>query len=396
MRIVITGAGVVSPVGTGVSRFWQAIAGGITAVQPASFAYPGCNGPIQAALVNEDLSSLLPCKHSIWNSTRTTTFALAAARLALEDAGLDLATLDLQNVGVAFGSTLACVSLMSSFDRQALTRGPRLSDPGIFPDTGFSAPACRISVLLGPRAFNVTLSNGETSVLDAIEYACSFIKAGRAHTVLVGGSEEVSPETVYGSLQLTAKDGCKKASGIGRGDRSRIAAFGEGAGVLVLESLDHAQARSARLLAEVLGYASTFDPGRLKNTAVRLEPAACAVIDALENSGVQASQVDLVCCGTNATPVLDVVETRLLKRIFGYEHPVRLDVTPLIGSSYSAGGAMKAITAALTVHKGVFPGSANSGALVDCRARGKTPGTALITSLAASGANSALVLQKCA
>lgn len=394
MRIVITGAGIVSPVGMGVSRFWQAISSGISAVQPTAFTYPGSNGPVEAALVKEDLSSLLPCKQSTWNSTRTTTLALAAAKLALEDARIELATLDLQNVGIAFGTTLACVSLMSSFDRQALARGPRLSDPGIFPDTGFSAPACRISVLLGPRAFNVTLSNGETSVLDAIDYACSFIRAGRAHTVLVGGSEEVCPETVYGFTQLAAKNGHSKSSGTGQDDGSRNGAFGEGAGVLVLESLDHAEGRCARPLAEVLGYASSFDPGRLKNTAVRLQPVASAVSDALEKSGVQAGRVDFVCCGTNAAPALDAVETRLLNRIFGHEHPVRLDLGPLIGSSYSAGGAMKAVTAALALKKGAFPVSA--GEAVNGRGPGQAPRTALVTSLAASGANSALVLQKCA
>jgi 3-oxoacyl-[acyl-carrier-protein] synthase II len=398
-RVVITGAGIVSPIGVGVDAYWSQFVRGTSGVRPTTrFQYPGSPESVNAAVVDDDLSQLLPCKDSTWNAARTTTFALAATKLAIADAGLDLATLDLRNVGIAFGTTLSCVSLMSSFDRRAIEQGPRLSDPGVFPDTGFSAPACRISVLLGPCAFNVTLSNGETAVLDALEYACSFIRSGRAHTVLVGGSEEISTESVFGFAETKARHSRANGRRCPDPQHNECPVLGEGAGVIVIESLDHARNRSSRVLAEVLSCASTCDPRRLHHSAAGLEPACLAVRNALEKSALAAKDIDFVCHGTNGLQTIDAIESRVLNRVFGHEQPIRSDPASQIGGSYSAGGAMKLITAAMALYAGVAPPETRSRPDMQASrpinsAEPRGPSAGIVTSLAACGSNAAVVLR---
>jgi len=400
-RVVITGAGIVSPIGIGRNIFWSNLTGGVSGVRATEcLSYPGMKGPIQAAMVEADLSALLPCRQSVWNGTRTTSFALAAARLALDDAGLDLTTLDLKTVGIAFGTTLSCLSLMSRYDRQAIEEGPRLANPGVFPDTGFSAPSCRLSVLLGPCAFNVTLSNGETSVLDAIEYACTFIRAGRAEMVLVGGSEELSPESMFGFAN--SRRAKAKATTDGQENPRRNArkspAYGEGAAVVVLESMEHAQRRSCRVLSEILSSSSTCEPLRIMDPRLGVHHGRLAVQNALNKAQVQPQQIDFVCCGANSSRGSDAVEARVLDGIFGARKPLRTAPKVVLGDSYSAGGAMQVVTASLALHTGVVPPTASKdpGQLrrgFTDSGQASQPQIGLVTSFATTGANAALVLK---
>src|SRR5215471_14985980 len=190
-RVVITGIGAVTPVGIGARAFWEGLTRGVCGVREITRFDASAFKSRKAAEVRTLDGLKFPGREKQWNGSRSVTFAVAAAALALEDAGIQLNDTELADGGVVFGATLACLNLMARFDQQSLRQGPRSCDPGMFPDTGFSAPACRISILLGIRGFNATLSNGETSGIDAINYGVKFIRSRRAKIVLAGGVEEL-------------------------------------------------------------------------------------------------------------------------------------------------------------------------------------------------------------
>src|SRR5437016_3549064 len=194
-RIAITGVGAVTPIGIGADAFWSALVSGASGIEPVSnFDVSRLRAKQAAAVKPCDWAKLLGRKES-WSGSRSVSFTLASAALALEHAGIELTAENRPRIGVALGTTLACLNLMARFDQQALREGPRTCDPMMFPDTGVSAPACRISIAFGGNAFNITLSNGATSALDAIHYGAEAIRKGSAHTVLAGGIEEVCLES---------------------------------------------------------------------------------------------------------------------------------------------------------------------------------------------------------
>ena len=199
-RVVITGIGAVTPIGIGRDAFWNALTKGISGIgQVSLFNVSGFRSQKAAEVRDKDLDCVkLPGRKESWSGSRSVSFAVAAAKLALENAEVEVTDSNRSQIGVAYGTTLACLNLNARFDQQSIREGPRSCDPGMFPDTGFSAPACRVSMLLGARAFNVTLSNGQTSSLDAIHYGVKFIRAKRTQAVLAGGIEEICFENFLG------------------------------------------------------------------------------------------------------------------------------------------------------------------------------------------------------
>lgn len=361
-RVVITGIGAVTPIGLGAEPFSDALLSGVCGIRNISrFDVSRFKSRQSADVPDCDWRQLLGRKEC-WSGSRSVSFALAAAKLAIEHAGIDLSGDNKERIGVSIGTTLACLDLMARFDRQSLTEGPRTCDPLMFPDTGVSAPACRISMFFGVCAFNVTLSNGETSSLDAIQYAAEFIRKGLAHTVLAGGLEEISPESFAGAyvqgLLSGSRDGVEQTSRPFDRRRNGIVP-GEGCVILALEDYDHARARGARIWAEVLGYGMAFGAAS-SNGVIASDPPCRAMRMALEDACVNPAGVDLISCGANSTVLGDLAESKALRCVFGDNSNAHITaIKSMLGESYSASGAMQAAACAIAMRHGIIPPTIN-------------------------------------
>jgi 3-oxoacyl-[acyl-carrier-protein] synthase II len=359
-RIVVTGLGVVTPLGLANDHLWSAIRDGRSAIGPVSL-FDTQELPGATAAEVKDLSAIeFTSRKSVWAISRSITLGFGAARLALEDAGVSVKPEESNHgIGVAYGSTLGGLAPLVKFDQLALREGPRLANPLMFPSTGASAPACQISILLGLDAFNTTLSNGHSSGLDAIRYASQFIRLGRAHTVVAGGVEEICREALVACHRRRLLAGSKSgAHELCRPlDRQRTGTvLGEGSAALVLEDLDHARARKARIYAEVRGHGSSFDP----SLGPACEPAAAtaSMRASLEEAQIDPARIDALFASANGSHVGDRLEMEAIVNVFGSRGmPAVTAVKSMLGESYSAAGCLQSAVALLALKYQTIPGT---------------------------------------
>jgi 3-oxoacyl-[acyl-carrier-protein] synthase II len=255
--IVVTGLGFVSALGNSAIRFWQGLLEGEDRFRAVTrFDTNPAPGLWGAEVAEFDPPVPVKAKQP-WTGNRSIQFAIAAAQQALQHAGISVSDENRSQIGVVFGSTQSCLDLTVKLDQDGVVRGPRTVDPLLFPDANPFAPSCRVSLQLGLTAFNAILSNGPTSGLDAIHYACSAIQDGLAPVVLVGGVEELSRMSFLfrESMERLSQEQAPCDPFAGRG-----VVLGEGCAVLVLEQEQHALRRRATILAEVGGYGTCFWP----------------------------------------------------------------------------------------------------------------------------------------
>lgn len=354
-RVVITGIGVTTPSGRTHADFLRALTEKQSAIDKVS-RFDASPYPCRLAAEVKDVDgNTFPGRKSLWKISRSIAFAFDAASSALRDAGIDAIPGQHREIGVVFGTTLGGLTPLLELDRQALANGPRAADPMLFPSAGASAPSCQISVTLGMEAFNTTLSNGQTSGLDAIQYAAQFIRLGRAETVLAGALEEVSLDTFHacsdGRLLAGSRSGSSETMLPFDARRSGFV-LGEGAAVLVLESLEHALERKANIWAEFTGYGFSFAPSPRTN----LDAAITAMETARLRARLSHSDVNAVFANANGSIFGDRIEGLALSAVLP-GCPVTC-IKPVVGESYSAAGAIQSAAALLALRHQVLPGTA--------------------------------------
>jgi 3-oxoacyl-[acyl-carrier-protein] synthase II len=354
-RIVITGIGTVTPAGHTNQDFWQALADKRSGIDTVSLFDASPFRCRMAAEVKDLDSNSFPGRKSLWKISRSIALAFAAANSALEDAKLDVTPGRHPEIGVVYGTTLGGLLPLLQLDRQALAEGPRATDPMLFPSAGASAPSCQISITLGMQAFNTTLSNGQTSGLDAIQYAAQFIRLGRAETVLAGGVEEVSLDTFRACCKgrLLAGSRAGSVEEMRPFDSCRTGfVLGEGAAVLVLESLEHALARNAPIYAEFSGYGFSFSP----SPETRLDAAVTAMNNALSRAKLSALDLGAVFANANGSMAGDRIEGQAIQA--AAPGCPATSIKPVVGESYSAAGAIQSAAAILALRHQSLPGTA--------------------------------------
>lgn len=354
-RVVITGIGTATPPGLSNEDLWQALTEKRSAVGVVSL-FDSSPFQCRSAAEVKDLDSVsFLGRKSPWKISRSIALAFAAANSALEDAGIDAGRGRHPEIGVVYGTTLGGLSPLLKLDRQALAEGPRAADPTQFPSAGASAPGCQISITMGMQAFNTTLSNGQTSGLDALRYAAQFIRLGRAETVLAGAVEELSLDTfracLNGRLLAGSRAGATDEMLPFDARRSGFV-LGEGAAALVVESLEHALSRNARIWAELTGYGFSFAP----SPKTRLDAAITSIESALQRAGLRSSDVGAVFANANGSVAGDRIEGLALKAVLP-GCPVT-SIKPVVGESYSAAGAIQSAAALLSLRHQVLPGTA--------------------------------------
>ena len=343
-KVVITGLGVISPVGIGRDAYWNALISGKTGFREISlFDTSKLKVHIAGEITGFDPLEILG-KKGLRDLDRSTRLISSAAKLAIDDSGLVIAEKNTDAIGVAIGTTFGSLHSISQFDRQGLIEGPKLVNPSHFPNTVINSPASQVSIRFRIKGFNTTISTGFCAGLDAVSYAADFIKLNRANAVLAGAVEELCEETFLGFHQLgylSGLDGTKPICCPFDKRRNGLI-LSEGAAVLVLEDEEHAVKRGAHILAKVVGCGNSFDPSSDRDFRHEGKGLKNAITLALKDADISPEDVDYISSCANSTRGLDLMETNVIKEIFGshaYNIPVN-SIKSMVGETYSASGSL--------------------------------------------------------
>ncbi len=365
-RVVITGIGVISPIGTGKDRFWEALMEGRSGVGPIQgFDSCGFDTRIAAEVPDFSAEDYIERKEAR-HMDRFTQFAVAAAKLAITDAGLDISAEDRDRIGVMVGSGIGGIRTFEDQVRVLHERGPGRVSPFFVPMMIADMAAGQISIMTGARGPNQTIISACATGTHSIGDAFRIIQRGEADVMIAGGSEAaVTPMAVAGfsaSKALSTRNDCpKEASRPFDLDRDGFV-IGEGSGILVLESEEHAASRGARVYAELVGYGSTSDAYHITQPAPDGDGAARAMAKALVDADVTPAEVDYINAHGTSTKLNDAIETRAIKRVFGEEAARKVAISStksMTGHLLGAAGGVEAVVVSLAIEKGWIPPTIN-------------------------------------
>ncbi len=356
-NVVITGMGVISPIGTGREDYWTGLREGRTGFRDITL-FDTSPFALKSAGEITDFDPLVYLgKKGLRELDRSTRLICSAAKLALDDARLHISDHNSDAVGISIGATFGSLHSIFQFDRVRLTEGPRYVNPSHFPNTVINSPASQVSIRCGIKGFNTTISNGFCAGLDSLMYAADFLRMKRADAVLAGGVEELCEEMFHGfSLLgcLTGADGSAPVCCPFDARRNGVI-LAEGACMLVIEDIHAARERGADILAVVLGYGCSFD--RSGNGEGLFRAVAAAMADA----GCGREEIDYISSCANSSRDLDQIETKVIKRIFQEESgniPVSA-IKSMVGESFSASGSFSLASAVGALRDGIIPPTVN-------------------------------------
>lgn len=364
-RVVITGVGVISPLGTGKEKFWASLVAGKSGINPVT-RFPAGEFPTRIAgevkdFQVEDYFDRREAKRM----DRFAHYAVAASRMAVADAGLNLEEEDPETVGVIFGTGIGGTETFEEQHQVLLEKGPNRVSPFFIPMMIANMGAAQISIALGARGPNYTVVNACASAANAIGDAFRLIQHGRAEVVISGGAEaSVTPMALSGFCAMKAlstrneepEKACRPF------DKMRDGfVLGEGAGVVILESLEHATQRGARVYAEFAGYGCTADAYHITAPAPGGTGSAQAMALALQDAGVLPSMVSYINAHGTSTDLNDRYETEAIKRVFGpdaYRVPIS-STKSMTGHLLGAAGAVELIACILAMENDLIPPTIN-------------------------------------
>ena len=357
-RVVVTGLGAVTPLGNDVSTFWEGLVAGRSGAGPITqFDPSGIEVQIAAEVKDFDPVALFGRKKAR-RSDRFALFALEAARQAIADAGLQLGEEDRLGVGVLIGTGIGGVlTLLENYDLFQ-SAGPRRVSALMVPRMMPNAASALVSIEYGLYGPNLALSSACATGAHAIGEAAEMIRRGQAEVMLCGGSEAAVHPLALSALRnmgaLSSRNGePERASRPFDADRDGFV-LGEGAGVLVLESLEHARRRGARIYCELVGYGATADAFHITAPDESGQGAVWAMERALQDAGLAPEEVDYINAHGTSTRLNDRIETQAIRRVFG-AHADRLVVSStksMVGHLMGAAGAVEAIACVKSLETG--------------------------------------------
>jgi 3-oxoacyl-[acyl-carrier-protein] synthase II len=365
-RIVITGVGVVSPFGVGIEPFWDGLVAGRSAVARISHFDPsGFPCQIAGQVPTFAPQEFMDAKEAR-RMSRSSQFAVAAARMAVEAAGLRIDAGNRDEIG----TLVACGTIsMPDVEQAVITmvqRGPMKISPFFIPAAVPNMPSSQVAIQLGLRGHISAISTACAASSQAIGEAAEVIRRGDAEIMLAGGAEapitalSLGAFCVLRALSTQSNDDPSRASR--PFDRRRDGfVSGEGAGVFVLERLSSARRRGAAILAELVGYGATADAYHVTSPDPDGHGAARAMRRALHRARLDPQQVDYINAHATSTPAGDVAETKAIKQVFGeYAHSVPVSsIKSMIGHLTGAAGAVEAAATVLAMQRGVIPPTIN-------------------------------------
>lgn len=408
-RVVITGLGVVSPCGIGIDAFWDSVREGRSGISwITSFDASNLYCRIAGEVRNFDPTDYMPAADAR-RATRFSHLAVAAARLAVEDAVLDLGRLDPFRVGVVFGTSVAGLAAVSE-DIYAgfVERGLSHCGPTDCVETTPHAATAHVIIALRVKGPNASTATGCCAALDSFALARDMLLSGEADVVVAGGTEACVREF---SMSLLCKTGVlthyneepEKASRPYDATRDGLV-VSEGAGALVLETAEHALSRGARIYAEILGYGAATEGKHLVIPDPSGVELARAFSFALNESRLSPQDIDYVCAHGISNQGYDAADTRAVKMVLGeraYNIPVS-SIKSTTGQPFAAGGAWQAAASCMAIRDCVVPPTINYRYpdpqcdldYVPNRARTARVDTVMINSHSFGGTHSALILRR--
>jgi 3-oxoacyl-[acyl-carrier-protein] synthase II len=405
-RIVITGIGVVSPLGIGKDEFWESLRIGIPGIRAISLFDTSSLSVRQGGEIpNFDAAPYLG-KKGLRTLDRSTLLLNTATKLALQDASLEINEGNTENIGVSVGTTFGSLHSISTFDRTGLTEGPKFVNPSLFPNTVINSPASQVSIRFGIKGFNTTISTGMCASADSIIYAMDFIKLGRASVVVTGGVEELCEETFLGFYKTGLLSGLNGSEFINCPFDKRRNGFvlSEGSAVIIIENLEHALSRGARIYAEIVGCGNSFDPANYKSGYPGGAGLKNAIEQALKDAALDSTEIDLICAHANSSRNGDRMESVVIRELFhdDLENLSISAIKSMIGETYSASGAFAVAASVGAINNSFVPPTLNYQMKdTECYVRGitntaqaKSIRTAMIMSYDFHGNNSVVILKK--
>jgi 3-oxoacyl-[acyl-carrier-protein] synthase II len=429
-RVVITGVGPVTPVGIGKEAYWESLIQGRSSFQRISFPNKDMSQyrcQIGAPIEGFDLTHFVERSKLSKHFGKTSQFAIAAAWLALKDAGIELGKNELERegmpkhtgvyhlkgidsfqIGVVLGVGAEAMDLMEHFHERFLSRGPRGISPFALPNIYLSAITSHVAQYFSIRGASYAVSTACASATHAMINGFLQIQRGGEDLMVTGGADACITSYVFGGFDVLRamsirNDEPNKASR--PFDRMRDGfVMGEGAGVLVFEELDHAKKRGAHIYGEVVGFGMTADAYHLTDPDPDGKALGKAVKDTLQMAGVPPEEIDYINPHGTSTLVNDRVETRMIKDVFGkqaYQIPIS-STKSITGHLMGAAGGVEAMSVLLAIERGIihptlnyeFPDPECDLDYVPNQARQKEVRFGLSISAGFGGVNSVILIKK--
>ena len=407
-RVVITGLGAITPVGNTAEAFWQALLAGQSGIGAITrFDAANYDAKIAGEVKGFDPTAFIDKKEAR-RMDRFTQFAIAASRMALTDSGLDLGKEDRSRIGAFVGSGIGGMDTLHEQYRTLFEKGPNRISPFFIPMMIANMAAGQVSIafgLQGPSSCVVTAcATGTNCIGDAMRV----IQRGDADVMVAGGTEAaVSPAGMAGFCAMkalsTRNDAPEKASRPFEKDRDGFV-MGEGSGIVVLESLEHAVARGARIYAELAGYGTNADAYHVTAPAPEGAQAARCMELAINDAGLTVADIDYINAHGTSTPLNDKNETLGIKALFGDQakNVAVSSIKSMTGHLLGAAGGVECVATALTIVHDMMPPTINYDTpdpeldldYVPNQARAKTVRAALSNSFGFGGHNATLLVKK--
>jgi 3-oxoacyl-[acyl-carrier-protein] synthase II len=407
-RVVVTGMGGVTPVGVGVEEFWKGIRDGISGVRPVTlFDASDMASRIAAEVKDFDPTKWISPKE-VRHTDRFTQFAIAAAEEALEQAKLNSSSIDKSRVGVLIGSGIGGLSTIEEKHIQLLESGPKRMTPFFIPMILLNMASAHVAMRFGYKGPSSAIVTACATGAHCTGDAMRLIQRGEADVMVTGGAEAaITPLAFAGfcAMKALSTRNDEPATACRPFDKTRDGfVMAEGAGVLVIESLEHAAKRGAQPLAEIIGYGSSSDAYHITAPSPGGEGAALAMNAALDDAGISPEEVDYYNAHGTGTQQNDSEETAAVKSVFG-EHAYRMPVSStkaVTGHLLGAAGAIELMVLVKALNENTVPPTMNYHEpdpkcdldYTPNKARQQRVDVAVSASLGFGGHNAIMVLKK--
>lgn len=404
-RMVITGLGIISPIGIGKEKYWQSLRGGKSNFKPVTlFDTKGLKTNIAGEISDFDPKKILTGVN-LMDLDRATLLLNSAVKLALDDSGLKINDANTKQTGVSVGTTFGSLYSTSEFDKEAIRDGPRYANPSVFTSTVGNSPASRVAIIFHIKGFNTTLSTGMCAALDALDYARDLVSLGKAKTVIVGTVEALSLQLYLGFYKLNYLSGLKtnlSPVSCPFDKRRNGIILSEGSSAMILEPFLSAKERKTKIYAKVLGIGSCFDPAKFYKYNRKGTGMKRAMKLALDDAGLKPKDIDCIFANANSTQDADLIETDAIKEVFGgctHKVPVTA-VKSIVGETYSASGGMSLAAAIGALEQDFIPATINLKTqdehcdldYVSNKSRNKKLSKIMINTFGPSGTNTVLII----
>jgi len=364
-RVVITGIGVLTPLGCELETFWQNLLAGKSGIGPVTrFDTTEYDCKIGGEIKDFKAEEFMPIKETR-RTDRFTQYAVGAARKAIADSGFDIAKGDPNRVGVLIGSGIGGMETIEDQVGTLIRKGPNRVSPFMIPMLIVNMASGYVSMLLGAKGPNLAVVSACATATHALGEAARAIVHNDADIMIAGGSEAAITQMGYAGFcamkaMSTRNNEPERASRPFDAQRDGFV-MGEGAGVCILESLEHARKRHAKIYAEVAGYGITGDAYHMSAPAPEGEGAARSMVMALSHAKLNPDQIDYINAHGTSTPVGDKCETQAIKKVFG-DHAKKLAVSStksMTGHLLGAAGAVETAACALAIRDNIVPPTIN-------------------------------------